>query len=75
VPSCTGRTTKLFFMLEAHGPPGAMRHMAASEPTSAGRHRTRGSTGVQLSREARSGAVGDMVALELNSVRRRGPES
>jgi hypothetical protein len=37
VPSYTGRSAKLFFMLEARGPQGAMRHMAVSEPISAGR--------------------------------------
>jgi hypothetical protein len=37
VPSYTGRSAKLFFMLEARGPQGAMGHMAVSEPTSAGR--------------------------------------
>jgi hypothetical protein len=37
VPSCTGRPTRLFFMLEARGPQGAMGHVAAPEPTSAER--------------------------------------
>jgi hypothetical protein len=34
VPSRTGRTVMLFFMLEARGPQGAMGYVAALEPTS-----------------------------------------
>jgi hypothetical protein len=37
VPSCTSRITRLFFMLEARGPQGAVGHVAAPEPTSARR--------------------------------------
>jgi hypothetical protein len=37
VPNCTGKPARLFFMLEARGSPGAVRHVAALEPTSAGR--------------------------------------
>jgi hypothetical protein len=37
VPSCTGRSARLFFMLESHGPEGPVGHVAAPEPTSAER--------------------------------------
>jgi hypothetical protein len=37
VPSYTGRTAKLFFMLEARGPQGAAGYVAASELISTGR--------------------------------------
>jgi hypothetical protein len=37
VSSCTGRPARLFFMLEARGPQGVVGHVAASEPTLAGR--------------------------------------
>jgi hypothetical protein len=33
VPNCTGRTARLFFMLEARNPHGAVGHVAASEPS------------------------------------------
>jgi hypothetical protein len=35
--SFTGRTVRLFFMLEARGPQGVVGHVATSELTSAGR--------------------------------------
>jgi hypothetical protein len=34
VPSFTAKPARLFFMLEAHGPQGAVRHVAAPELTS-----------------------------------------
>jgi hypothetical protein len=37
VPSFTGRTARLFFMLEAYGPQGVVGHVATAELTSAGR--------------------------------------
>jgi hypothetical protein len=37
VPSYTSRLARLFFMLEARGPHGAVGHVAALESTSAGR--------------------------------------
>jgi hypothetical protein len=37
MPSYTGRTARLFFMLEVRGPQGTAGYMAALEPTSAGR--------------------------------------
>jgi hypothetical protein len=37
VSSCTGRPARLFFMLKARGPQGAVGYVAASEPTLAGR--------------------------------------
>jgi hypothetical protein len=37
MPSCTGKPARHFLMLELHGPQGTVRHMAAREPTSAGR--------------------------------------
>jgi hypothetical protein len=37
VPSCTGRTAMLFFILEARGPQGAVGYVTASELTSTGR--------------------------------------
>jgi hypothetical protein len=37
VPSCIGRSARLFFMLDARGPQGAVEHVTAPEPTSAGR--------------------------------------
>jgi hypothetical protein len=37
VPSCTDRPTRLFFMLKSRSPRGATGHVAAVEPTSAGR--------------------------------------
>jgi hypothetical protein len=38
-------------------------------------HRTRGSVGVHLSREMRSGAIGHVAAPEPTSTRRLGPEA
>jgi hypothetical protein len=53
-------------------------HMAAPNlPSREGRapsHRTHGSTGAHLSKEARSGATGHVAVLELASVGRLGPE-
>jgi hypothetical protein len=37
MPSYTDRTVRLFFMFVTRGPQGAMGHVAALEPTSAGR--------------------------------------
>jgi hypothetical protein len=37
VPTCTGRPARSFFMLEAHGPQGAVGQVTAPEPTSAER--------------------------------------
>jgi hypothetical protein len=39
VPDCTGigMPARLFFMIEAHGPQGAVGHVVALEPTSAKR--------------------------------------
>jgi hypothetical protein len=37
VPSCTCRTARLFFILEARNPHGAVGYVAALEPTSIGR--------------------------------------
>jgi hypothetical protein len=37
VASCTDRTARLLFMLESHGPQGAIGHVAAPEPISVGR--------------------------------------
>jgi hypothetical protein len=37
VPSCTGRSARLFFMFEVSSPQGTAGHVAISEPTSAGR--------------------------------------
>jgi hypothetical protein len=34
---CTGRSDRLFFILEARGPQGAVGHVTAPEPTSARR--------------------------------------
>jgi hypothetical protein len=34
MPSCIGRSARLFFILEARSPQGAVRHVAAPEPTS-----------------------------------------
>jgi hypothetical protein len=34
VPSCIGRSARLFFMLETHGPQGAVGHVAVPKPTS-----------------------------------------
>jgi hypothetical protein len=58
IPSCTGRTGRLFFMLKA----------------TTGSHGTRGSTGAHLSREARFEAIGHVAALELTLIERRGSE-
>jgi hypothetical protein len=66
-----------FFIPVVHSLLGAVGHVAASElPSQEGRtrsHGTRGSTGAHLSKEARSGAEGHMIALELTSARKRGP--
>jgi hypothetical protein len=40
VTSCTDRPVKLFFILVPHSPKGAMGHVAASEPTTAGSARS-----------------------------------
>jgi hypothetical protein len=37
MPSCIGRTARLFFMLEAHDPQGVVGHVVVLEPTSARR--------------------------------------
>jgi hypothetical protein len=37
VPSCTGRSARLFIMFETHGPQGVLGHVVALEPTLAGR--------------------------------------
>jgi LSD1 subclass zinc finger protein len=37
VPSYTGMSVRLFFMLETRGPQGAVRYVAALEPAPAGR--------------------------------------
>jgi hypothetical protein len=74
VSSCTGRSAKLFFMLEAHGPQGAAGHVVVPEPTLAGSrgpsHRICGSAEAHLNWEARFGAVGHVAASEPTSVRR-----
>jgi hypothetical protein len=66
-----------FFILVVHSLLGVVGHVAAPElPSQKGRAQsrgTRGSTGAYLSKEARSGAEGHMIALELTSVRKRGP--
>jgi hypothetical protein len=58
--------------------PRAMGHMAAPEPTQQGGeawgHETRGSTGVHLSKEVRSGVAGYVVAPEPTSAGRCGPK-
>jgi hypothetical protein len=59
VPSCTGRTARLFFMLEARGSQGATVYVTAPKPTSAGRR------GLDL---------GHVAVPEPNSAGRRGPE-
>jgi hypothetical protein len=63
----------------AHGPSGAVGHMAAPKlPPRGGiarSHETCGNVRTHLGREARSGADGYMVALELTSTRRRDPMS
>jgi hypothetical protein len=69
VPSWTSR---IFFMLETRSPQGVTRHLTASEPTLTERrglrsHRTRGSAGAHISREARSGAIGHVAAPEPTS--------
>jgi hypothetical protein len=58
IPSCTGRTPRLFFMLMA----------------TTGSRGTCGSAGAHLSREARSEAIGHVAALELTLTERRGSE-
>jgi hypothetical protein len=37
VPSCAGRPARLFFMLEAYNPQGAVGHVTPPEPNSVGR--------------------------------------
>jgi hypothetical protein len=37
VPNCADIPARLFFMLEVHGPQGAVRHVTVPEPTSTGR--------------------------------------
>jgi hypothetical protein len=78
VSSCVPKVAKPFSILVVHSPPGAMGHVAAPElPSQEGRarsHRTHGSTGAHLSKEASFGAMGHMAAPELTSARRRGPE-
>jgi hypothetical protein len=70
------RAAKLFFIPVVHSPPGAVGQVAASElPSQEGRARsrgTRGSTGAHLSKEARFGAAGHVVAPEPTSVGRCG---
>jgi hypothetical protein len=67
-------TAKHFFILVVHSLLGAVGHVAAPElPFQEGRarsHRTHGSAGAHLSKEARSGAEGHVAAPELTSARR-----
>jgi hypothetical protein len=75
VPSCTGRSTRLFFMLEARDPWGMWQ--CWSPPQSGGEvqsHMTRGSAGADLNREVRSGVIGHVAALEPTSTGMQGPE-
>jgi hypothetical protein len=37
VPNCIDRSARFFFMLETHGPQGAVGHVAAPKPTPVGR--------------------------------------
>jgi hypothetical protein len=75
-PSYVPRVAKHFFIPVVHSLLRAMGHVAAPElPSQEGRapsHGTRGSTEAHLSKEARSGAEGHVVAPELISARRRG---
>jgi hypothetical protein len=76
-PSCVSGAARHFFIPVVHSPLGAVGYVAASELSSredrARSHRTRGSTGAHLVIEARSGVEGHVAALELTSIRRRGP--
>jgi hypothetical protein len=68
VPSCTDRPARFSLCLRptAHKEPSDMWHRR-SPPQPRGEvqsHRTRGSTGVHLSREARSRAIGTVAAPE-----------
>jgi hypothetical protein len=77
-PSCVPKAAKPFFIPVVHNPPGVVGHVVAPElPSQEGRARSRGthgSTGAQLSKEARSGAMEHMAVPELTSARWRGPE-
>jgi hypothetical protein len=76
--SCVPRAAKLFFIHVVHSLSGAMGHVTAPElPSQEGRARSPGtcdSAGAHLSKETRFGAAGHETALELTSVRRRGPK-
>jgi hypothetical protein len=70
------RAAKLFFIPVVHSPLGAVEHVAVLElPSQEGRapsHRTRGSAGAHLSKEARFRTVGHVAVAEFTSARRRG---
>jgi hypothetical protein len=75
-PSCIDMPTRFFFMLEARGPQGTAGRVAAPEPSRQGgrvwSHMTRGGTGALPSREAGSGATGNVAASEPTLAGRQG---
>jgi hypothetical protein len=70
----TDKPARLFFMLEARGPQGAMGHVQRQSPPQVRgevrSHKTRGSTGAHLGWEVRSRAVGHVAVPEPTSAGR-----
>jgi hypothetical protein len=74
MPSCIDRSARLFFMLEtvAHRESwDTWKHWSPPQSGAEVRsHRTRGSARAHLNREAWSGSIGHVIALEPTSAER-----